>query len=190
MHRTKLPPRKQKWIVENYGSRRGLLRTWKHRVLSGFGKYKAYSDIEWERVERLVFVCQGNICRSAFAESVAKAKGVKAVSCGIDTVVGAPANAMAIEISAKRGYDLSAHHTKPVQSLVLERSDLLVAMEPWQAEYLQDNFGSGHVCTLLGLWSKPVTPYIHDPYGSSPDYFDKCFTYIEQSVTEMLRKFS
>jgi hypothetical protein len=55
-------------------------------------------------------------------------------------------------------------------------------MEPWHLNYLQRTLDSGYQCTLLGLWAKPVMPYIHDPYGKSMAYFDNCFNLIGASV--------
>ena len=178
------------WLAMNYGSRRGAIRTYKYRVLCLFGKYRKYRQINWASIDRLVFVCKGNICRSAYAEAVAHSIGIDSISCGIDTVIGAPANERAIKISAIRGFDLSKHKTTPVQSLTFKKTDLLIAMEPWQADYLLNHLPADTACTLLGLWGRPVTPHIHDPYGASPLYFDKCFKYIEKSVYEIASKVS
>ena len=175
------------WLAENYGSRRGAILTYKYRVLCLLGKYRKYRQINWDEIDRLVFVCKGNICRSAYAEAVARSTGINSISCGIDTVMGAPANEEAIKISAKRGFDLIGHKTTPVQSLTFKKTDLLIAMEPWQVEYLHHKLSVDN-CSLLGLWGRPVTPHIHDPYGSSSRYFDNCFNFIESSVYEIARK--
>ena len=133
------------WITENYGSRRGAMLTYRYRVLCLFGKYRKYRQINWGSIDRLVFVCKGNICRSAYAEAVARSIGVDSISCGIDTVTGAPANEQAIKISSMRGFDLTKHKTTPVQSLTFKENDLLIAMEPWQVEFLH------HICLLMGV---------------------------------------
>lgn len=41
-----------------------------------------------------------------------------------------------------------------------EKTDLLVAMEPWQEDLIIPNLACGHHTTLMGMWSKPVRPYI------------------------------
>ena len=176
------------WITRNYGSRRGAILTFWYRVLCLFGKYRKYRQINWGSIDRLIFVCKGNICRSAYAEAVASSIGIDSISCGIDTVTGAPANEVAIKISVERGFNLSDHKTTTVQSLDFKKNDLLIVMEPWQAEYLRCNLLIDKECTLLGLWGRPVAPHIQDPYGSSPRYFDNCFNYIEKSVREIARK--
>ncbi len=80
------------WLSRNYGSRRGALKAYWYRILYFFGHYRAYCQIDWDSIDRLVFVCKGNICRSAYAEVVAKSIGIDSISCGIDTVTGLPAN--------------------------------------------------------------------------------------------------
>jgi len=178
------------WFAERYGSRRGVVLTWTHKLRYLLGGYRNYRRVDWKSAERLVFVCKGNICRSAYAEAVAHSLGLEAISCGIDTSDGAPANSGAVRVAAEKGIDLTGHRTRPIQSLVLRKNDLLIAMEPWQARYLERQFDQRHECTLLGIWGKPVRPHIHDPFGASEAYFNNCFTYIEKSVHEITRKVS
>jgi protein-tyrosine phosphatase len=178
------------WLAGHYGSRRGFVRTCLYRIRYLTGSYRSYRQVDWVSVERLVFVCKGNICRSAYAEAVARSLGIDSISCGIETRTGLPANEDAIRTAATEGFDLSEHKTTPIESVALRDSDLFVAMEPWQLEYLSRKFGEKYRCSLLGLWGRPVKPYIEDPYGASSVYFNNCFNYIEKSVHEVARKIS
>ena len=178
------------WLKDNYGSRRGFVRTWWHRLRYLLGGYRAYRRVDWNSVERLVFVCMGNICRSAYAEALVTARGVETASCGLNTNPGLSANESAIQAAILRGIDLKAHRTTPIQELSLKKNDLFIAMEPWQAEQLKEIYGKEYGCTLLGLWGRPVNPHIQDPYGMSDAYFGRCFNYIEKSVHELLSKVS
>lgn len=180
--------RRSLWLADRFGSRKGLALTYWHQLLYALGKYKDFRQVEWQSVERLVFVCKGNICRSAYAEAVARALGIEAISCGLDTVEDAPANQDAIEIAREKGVDLGTHKTRPIMYMLLRKSDLLIAMEPWQADFLKIHLSKNHQYTLMGSWSKPSLPYIHDPYGSSPAYFESCFDYIETSVHEIVNR--
>ncbi|MCK5396505.1 MAG: phosphotyrosine protein phosphatase [Gammaproteobacteria bacterium] len=175
-------------LVNAYGSRRGCIRSYWYRLLYFTRFYQAYRRIDWSSVERLVFVCKGNICRSAFAEAVAKSEGVDAVSCGLDTIEAAPANVDAIKTAGKMGFNLDGHRTTPITLLTINENDLFIAMEPWQAEYIKAHFHDTNTCTLLGLWGEPVRPYIHDPYSSTIEYFETCFKYIEKTVYEISSK--
>ena len=176
------------WLSKNYGARRGFISTYLHRFLNFIGKYRKYRTVDMQSIDRVVFVCKGNICRSAFAEAVAKSAGINAISCGLITVEDAPANKDAIEVAKKLGYDMRMHRTTPIMYLVLRKTDLLVAMEPWQADALCKNLKRRYNVTLLGLWSSSVRPHIHDPYGLSSIYFNNCFKLIESSVYEIAKK--
>jgi protein-tyrosine phosphatase len=178
------------WLRNNYGSRRGFLKIWWSRVQNLAGYYRDYRAVDWEGVERLVFVCQGNICRSAYAGARAEMQGNKAVSYGLATQAGLPANERAIEVAARRGIGLERHRTAPIEEYRPEAGDLLVAMEPWQASSLRDIYGTSSACTLLGLWGRPITPHIQDPYGATPEYFNHCFNNIDIAVNEILGKIS
>jgi len=176
------------WIAGHYGSRRGFASAYWHRALYLAGSYRNYQQIDWDLIERLVFVCKGNICRSAYAESVARSLGVDAVSCGIETRNGFPANETAIKTAAAKGIDLSQHRTTAIQSMAFKPTDLFIAMEPWQVERIAQEIGKDCKCSLLGLWGVPASPHIQDPYGASTTYFKNCFNYIEESVNEIARK--
>jgi protein-tyrosine phosphatase len=175
-------------LSERYGSRRGMVLSLWSGLLYRLGCYRDYEDVDWSSVERLVFVCKGNICRSAFAEAVAQSLGLESASCGIDTVDGDSANEDAIRTAASKGFNLEVHKTKKITSLDIGSGDLLIAMEPWQARHMNKAFGNQCGCTLLGLWIKPVSPHIEDPFGCSNAYFERCFGYIEKSVYEISRK--
>jgi len=171
-----------RWLADNYVSRRGFIRTNGHRLLNLFGWYHKYHRIDFGSVDRLVFVCKGNICRSAFAEVVARSLGMEAISCGLKTVVAATANVGAINTARALGYDLQAHRTRPIMYVVFRKTDLIVVMEPWHADFIDLYLTRKHYLTLLGLWHKPAHPHIQDPYGASSAYFKKCFNKIEKSV--------
>ena len=177
-----------RWLAENYGSRRGFMRNYWHQICYLAGNYRSYRQVDWGSVRRLVFVCKGNICRSAYAEAIACSLGLDSISCGVDTRNGFPADEEAIRTAAAKGIDLGQHRTTPIQLLAFVEGDLFIAMEPWQAAYISREYGEECKCSILGLWGRPVSPYIQDPYGTSSVYFNNCFDYIEKSVHEVARK--
>lgn len=181
-------PEMKRWFADYYGSRRGFMVTLWHQILFRLGRYRAYREIDWTSVNRLVFVCKGNICRSAYAEVFARSLGIEAVSCGIDTQNGLPANADAIEAAQARGKDLTGHKTTPFKALQPEKGDLFLAMEPWQAEYLEHELSRGFKISLLGIWPAFRRPHIQDPYGASDRYFSYCFGFIESSIQNIASK--
>jgi protein-tyrosine phosphatase len=168
-----------------YGSARGLARLWLAR-LRPMGRF---AEIDWDMVERLVFVCTGNVCRSPYAEARARESGLAAVSAALRGAPGALADAQAAAAARAVGIDLAAHRAQTVDQVEVDRGDLLVAMEPWQADALASRFAGrpGVQVTLLGLWSTPRRPHLHDPHRLCDDYFRTCFAVIDSAVAAMRR---
>jgi Low molecular weight phosphotyrosine protein phosphatase len=103
--------------------------------------YQAYRKVDLGSMERLVVVYKENICRSAYAEALAKSLGVNAVSCGLNTKIGLPADESAIQAAMLRRIDLTKHRTMRIETLDLKKNDLFIAMEPWQAEQPKSESG-------------------------------------------------
>lgn len=178
-------PGKRNRFFDRYGGKRGFARTLQYRTLTLLGRYRRYRQVDWSRVERLVFVCKGNICRSPFAELVARDEGLETVSCGVEASDGAPANQGALEAADRMGYDLSAHRSRKLATEPVGNGDLFVLLEPAHLDALEQHHGQRRNCTLLGLWSRTRNPYIQDPYGTAPACFDRSFRLIEQSVRKI-----
>ena len=176
--------------IELYGGKRGFLEHVRARALYTLGAYGNLSDIEWPRVRRLVFVCRGNICRSPYASSRARALGLPAVSFGLDAAVGAPANPAAAENALRRGIDLSEHRSARMEPARLTDGDWLIVFEPAQLAEVRRSVGHRVPATLLGVWARPSRPHIQDPYGRSDRYFQRCFSVIDESIAELFGRMS
>jgi len=170
------------FVRARYGSLRGLLRL----LLSRLGTSRRFATVDWTRVERLVFVCTGNICRSPYAEALARRAGVPAISVALRGRTGAPAYPAAIVAARVEGVDLGAHRSTAIEEADLGPGDLLVAMEPWQATAILGRGGAQ--VTLLGLWSTPRRPHLHDPHGLSDDYFRTCFAIVDSAVASIVAR--
>lgn len=173
-------------IRRRYGTLRGLARLMLSQAYGISGGFRAYSRPAWWSADRLVFVCRGNICRSAYAERKAVAEGLPASSFGLYTSNGRPAPDEAIAVAAQRGVGLESHRSRAIAEFELRPNDLLIAMEPGQAWELSSRF-PGHAVTLLGLWSQPWRPHLHDPYYTlTEDYFQTCFSIIDSAIAAMM----
>src|SRR5260370_3115390 len=86
----------------------------------------------------------------------------------------------------RRGLDLSTHRSKSISALRLGPSDLLVAMEPAQAERLLSlTRGTGAQVTLLGLWCHPRRAHLEDPSCLSQPCFHTCFDCLYRAVAQL-----
>lgn len=149
-------------------------------------RWQRFGDVDLSFVERFVFVCKANVCRSAYAEARARLLKVPAVSAGIEARSGVAASTTARRLSAKRGVRLFAHQSTPISSLAFRHGDLVVCMEPGQAEELEAvATGVGAQVTLLGLWAMPPRAVVEDPYDSGERAWNDCFRTIDVSVAKL-----
>lgn len=82
---------------------------------------------------RVLFVCSGNICRSPFAEALARdlsdQTDIEFASAGTIALRGNPASATGIAVAAELGTDMRDHRATHLTTEVLDGVDLVYAME-------------------------------------------------------------
>ena len=160
-----------------------MLAYWARYCYWALGGYRKYRTVNWRDVRRLVFVCRGNICRSAYAEYWAKAQGLPATSLGVDTVGDRGADVMASRVAKDRNISLEEHRTTPIERFEGEDGDLLIAMEPAHVGVVESqDWTAPYQITLLGLWIDSHGAVIPDPYGDDEAFFGDCFSLIEAGI--------
>jgi protein-tyrosine-phosphatase len=84
---------------------------------------------------RVLFVCFGNIIRSALAEVLARrAAGaacvdLDAASAGLTAIDGRPADTRAIAVAAELGVSLDAHRARSLTDDAVDRADFIFVMD-------------------------------------------------------------
>lgn len=177
------------WLEQRFGGRRQLLTHVAAGIRLRAGGWRAEQNVNWGAVRRVVFICAGNICRSPYAAARARLLGIETASCGLTASRGAGADPVALRIAAKRHVDLAAHRSRPYQDFDFLGGDLLVMFEPDHLASLNGSSAGAQV-TLHGLWATRPQPYIADPYGRSDNYFQHCFTLIDQGVDTIAQQLS
>lgn len=176
-------------IAARYGTARGLARL----ALGHVQYYTGQAHLRpapVEAVRRIVFVCQGNVCRSAFAEAEARARGLNAISFGLSTTKGHAADPRAVAVAHRMGVALDAHRATPRDDYTARAGDLLLAMEVRQlARIAADPALSALPRGLLGLAARPRRPHLHDPYGLSEAYMATCLSIIRDAVFNLSRAY-
>ena len=133
---------------------------------------------------KVLFVCTGNICRSPFAEGLARKlarergiEGVEFASAGTH-VAGACATDDGVAVARERGVDLSAFAPRALTAELVEGADVVVAMAP---HHLADSVlaGAGQA-RLLGEGE------IRDPYELGPAAYRRAYDEIEAAVGVLL----
>ncbi|MGH8282737.1 MAG: low molecular weight protein-tyrosine-phosphatase [Gammaproteobacteria bacterium] len=131
-----------------------------------------------------LILCTGNICRSPMAEAVFKARftrsGFSVESAGLAAPVGAPACALAVELMAERGVDISDHRARQVTWKMLERASLILTMDTSQQQAVVTTWPAsrGRV-QLLGRWSGTQ---IADPYRQGRQAYQTALAAIERGL--------
>ena len=176
-------------FASKYGTWRGALRlALAHAEVAAGLAGAARPDPT--KVRRLVFVCHGNICRSAYADVLARRAGMEVASFGLSTSSGKRAWPAVSELAAARGVDMTAHRTTRIEDYVPLPGDYLLGMETRHMRKL-----AVHPLTailprgLLGSYAEPGYPHLHDPYLLDPAYMEVCLNRIERAVAKLIRRY-
>jgi len=170
----------------NYGTHRGLVRLALAQTEYIAGITDGFCRCDPAQIERLVFVCLGNINRSCFAEYVARGQGTRAASFGLSTTTGAPAYPTALSTAKRRGISLDNHVATDRKDYVFKQGDWLFAMEPRHVRQLVAMGYPADRISLLGYWATPMRLHIHDPHSLTDDYFRTCFAILETAVENLV----
>lgn len=175
------------WIDRRFGTWRGLLRLLLAYAELASGRLRAFRLRDPQQVRRVVYVCLGNICRSAYGDKLAREFGLEVASLGLSTSTGAASPAEAVEAARRQGVDLDSHRAIDWGDFKVRPGDLFLVMEVRQAHELRRRLGPRadvQVC-LLGMWCSPVMPHLHDPFSLSAAYFDTCFARVRQATVNL-----
>ncbi|PZN27479.1 MAG: phosphotyrosine protein phosphatase [Proteobacteria bacterium] len=185
-----VPATNEPSLIERVGGRQPAARFLIHALLAKLGWYAAYRRVDWSAAKRLVFVCSGNICRSPFAQELARKHGLPAVSFGVDASGGAAADPAACAAALDRGVALTSHVSTSAGKFDTEAGDVFVVMEPRQLRPAAALARDRDVqLTLLGLWCTRPRPYLPDPFGHSDACFRFVFALIEDALGNIRRQF-
>ena len=143
---------------------------------------------------RIMFVCEGNTCRSPMAEVVLRATipenlvdDVEIVSAGLKASTGQPATEKAELVCRMKGYDLSGHRSQQVTEVLLNTSDLIFCMEPGQMQHIREKYPhlDSRVHTLRGF-SEGLEKMIEDPFKQEIKKYIKTLDMIIEEINGVL----
>jgi protein-tyrosine phosphatase len=183
----------RRYINDQYGSRRGLLNLYKFYLQYYLGAFDRAKAINWSAIDRFIFICHGNICRSPLAEAVARQHfNLNALSYGLDCTEGAGADSRALAFAKSLDIDLNNHRARHIDGYQPQKGDLIIGMEPAHLYKLSHLIsGSGDMsATLIGLWGRRPKPYVHDPYSANEKYFNACERFIINGVEGVAERWS
>lgn len=152
-----------------------------------------------ERVDAVLFVCLGNICRSPFAgvraEALLRESGrghVRSASAGIRPSQAARPPFEAVEAARAFGVSLDGHLPQGLTPELIAAHDMVVVMEQVQLEHLRATYPehAGRF-VLLSLFDHRASgayerANITDPFGQPRAAFDACYHRIDRSLAAFL----
>lgn len=139
------------------------------------------------RVEKILVLCHGNICRSPFAAAVLAARrpGLEVASAGFEAGRDARADALATKVASEFGVRLDSHRSRRVDATAIERADLVLVMQAHQVRLVHalSARSSARGCVyLLGDFLDSAPFALLDPWGRSEEVFRQVFGRIDRAA--------
>ena len=145
---------------------------------------------------QVVFICRGNICRSAFAEyylkSILQAPNVIIESCGLDVDQGNTSPEHAIQAAKDYNLSLVNHTSKGLSKCDLLNSDLIVLMDFKQLLRFKRLYP--HLAERAALlkdfspWPVRLFCNIYDPFGWDEKEFKSCFRKMKRPLDRLAKR--
>ena len=139
----------------------------------------------WAEARTLLLVCLGNICRSPFAEHLARAHldgDRNLISAGSYPVPGRSAPAQAIEAARPFGVDLRAHRSRVLSREMLQQADAVYVFdhENYRAAVSEHAFPEQVHCLAALADDGPLS--ISDPFGGPASEYELVYRQIAAAI--------
>lgn len=140
-------------------------------------------------MDKIIFICTGNTCRSPMAEGLFRAHGgeektgLTAASAGLFTQDGMPVSRNAVAAAAERGADITAHRSRMLTAEMAHAARYLVCMTGAHYDRLCELFPdcADKVFTLL-------PEDVSDPFGGDLETYRRAAAEIDAGVRSIIER--
>ncbi|WP_180131019.1 low molecular weight protein-tyrosine-phosphatase [Acinetobacter sp. YH12072] len=136
------------------------------------------------KINNILVVCIGNICRSPMAEYFLKQEypHLNIESAGISGLIGHAADEKASLCMERFGIDMSSHVAKKLNAELIKKADLILVMTQNQQKHIEQTWPFTKGKTFrLGHWQ---SKNIADPYQHDQTVFDETCRLIQDCITD------
>jgi protein-tyrosine-phosphatase len=142
------------------------------------------------RPRSILVVCHGNVCRSPYLHAVLQ-RAFSDVAVSSAGFIGRDRRVpvLSLEVSARRGIDLSGFRSQPLTPENVRRADLIIVMEAGQARYMERAFGVRPKRLVIAGDLDPVkcpTRAIRDPWMQSVHVFESSFDRLDRCAATLV----
>jgi protein-tyrosine-phosphatase len=148
---------------------------------------------------KILFVCDGNICRSPMAAEYLRHRAVReglshvvVDSAGLLGIRDSPAASFAVEVFHDEGLDLTRHKSRGITLADMRTADLVVAMTALQLETLARQYPEAQERRLLlrAFEGEPTprdgAPDLEDPIRRPIEAYREAFSIIRTCVDHLV----
>ena len=153
-----------------------------------------------EKINRIIFVCTGNTCRSPMAEYLLREliqnseeldqENWEIISAGISAVKGVKANEKTEEVMSELNIDTSGHLTRGIDDIDLNKSDIILTMSRKHSRFLilEHPDLADNIFTLKEFAENENGKDIEDPFGLSLKFYRSTRDEIKAELKNILLK--